>query len=146
MREFKRELKHALQQVENAMMPILDSGFLRSPFDEAEAEVLDAIRVHYVPELILGYNSVLFFAGYSLSRTWLGSCMELANTVACSPSLTEVFIVGGRMRELVSALAQDSQSLLSANEQGAKKMGEKKTKNLDIWTVQWKDMDKPLVK
>ena len=146
MREFKRELKHALQQVENSIAPILEPGFLRSPFDEGEAEVLDAIRVHYIPELILGYNSVLFFAGYSLSRTWLGSCMELANTVASSPSLTEVFIVGGRMRELVHAFAQDSQSLLSANEQGAKKSGEKKNKSLDIWSVQWKDMDKPLVK
>jgi hypothetical protein len=143
MRNIKRELKVALNQVETAMIPILEHDFLHDPFDEEEADVLNAIRYHYIPELILGYNSVLFFAGYSLSRTWLGTCMELANRVANTPALTEAFIVAGRMRELVNALAQDSQSLLSANEQGAKKPGEKKVKTLDIWTVHWKDAGKP---
>lgn len=140
----KRELKDALGQVQVAIAPVLEQDFLCNPFDEQEAKILSEIRIHYLPELVLGYNSVLFFAGYAISRTWLGECMELANIVATTPSLTEAFVIAGRMRELVTALALDSQSLFAANEAGAKKPGEKKVKALDMWTVHWKEMNAPL--
>ena len=140
----KRELREALSQVEATMSPVLEQDFLCNPFDEQEAQILAQIRFHYLPELVLGYNSVLFFAGYAVSRTWLGNCMELANVVAATPSLTEAFVMAGRMRELVTALAMDSQSLLLANEAGSKKPGEKKVKALDMWTVHWKEMSSSL--
>lgn len=137
----KRELKEALNQVEAAMTPILEEGFLCNAFDEQEAKILDQIRFHYLPELVLGYNSVLWFAGRAVSRTLLGNCMELANIIAATPSLTEAFVMAGRMRELVTALAEDSQSLLLANERGKQKTGEKKAKALDMWNVHWKEMN-----
>jgi nuclear pore complex protein Nup107 len=124
------------------MAPTLDQDFLCNPFDEQEADILTKIRVQYLPELVLGYNSVLYFAGFCLSRVYLGGCMELANQIAATPNLTEAFVLAGRMREFVSALAFDSQALLSANEAGKKKPGEKKAKALDIWSVKWKDTGK----
>ena len=126
------------------MMPILEQDFLCIAFDEQEAQILAQIRFHYLPEVVLGYNSVLWFAGRAISRTWLGNCMELANIIAATPSLTEAFVMAGRMRELVTALAMDSQNLLLANEQGSKKPGEKKAKALDMWTVHWKEMNENL--
>ena len=140
----KRELREALGQVETAMMPVLTQGFLCHAFDEKEAKVLEKIRTKYLPELVLGYNSVLFFAGHAISRTWLGNCMELANILAATPSLTDAFVHSGRMREMVSAFALDGQSLLLANEAGSKKPGEKKVKALDMWQVRWKDLSRSM--
>ena len=139
-RTLQRELRKALERVQSAILPLFDPDFLSQPLDEEEAVVLQEIRNHYIPECILAYNSVLYFAGHALSRSRLVECMELARTVAQIPSLTKAFVESGRMRELVTAFALDSQALLLANEAGkSKKVMGKSEKGIDIWQVSWKE-------
>jgi nuclear pore complex protein Nup107 len=136
------------------MNPLFDNTFLCQPQDENEAVVLNDIRNHYIPEVVLAYNSALWFAGHFSSRTWLVECMNLAQTIAETPMLTAAFVASGRMKELVRAFAVDSQTLLQATEQGSAVTGgasagrSKKIKadkgNADIWKVTWKEDYKPL--
>ncbi|EXJ58913.1 hypothetical protein A1O7_06343 [Cladophialophora yegresii CBS 114405] len=148
-RNYRRELKRTLDDVRQAMNPVLVDDFLCRPDDENEATVLDDIRNHYIPEVVLAYNSALWFAGHYVSRTWLVECMTLAQVVAETPMLTAVFVASGRMKELVRAFAVDSQALLQATEQSsaggagtgagrAKKIRTEKG-NADIWKVSWKE-------
>ena len=140
LQDLKRELRQGLVAIEAAVEPLLEPSFLEAGIDSDETGILMGIRTHYLPEIVLGYNSALFLAGKAISRNHLITCMELANTVAATPSLTDAFVQSGRMRELVNALALDSQTLLSANETGGRKSMDKKPKGFDIWNVQWKDM------
>ena len=134
------------------MNPVLDTNFLCQPQDENEAIVLTDIRNHYIPEIVLAYNSTLWFAGHFSSRTWLVECMNLAQIVAETPMLTAAFVASGRMKELVKAFAVDSQTLLQATEQtGASAASAGRAKkikadkgNADIWKVTWKEDYKPL--
>ncbi len=142
LRTFKRELDQSLGKTIDAVQPIFDADFLCKPQDEREATILQQIRTHYLPECVLAYNSVLFFAGHALSRKYLVQCMDLAQQVAATPNLTDAFVESGRMRELVNAFALDSQALLLAGEQGRNKgKASKKEKGFDMWQVQWKQDD-----
>jgi nuclear pore complex protein Nup107 len=134
----KSILRPALEEVQNAMYPLLESDFLSRPSDEAEAIPLTNIRNHYLPECILAYNSVLYLAGHFISRNWLVECMSLAQEVATNDTLTEAFVASSRMKELVSAFARSSQALLHANEQGSKKG--KRDEGIDIWQVKPQDV------
>ena len=147
MRILKRETEDMLRELVECTTPLWDETFLNQPMDEVEERVLTLIRNHYIPECVLGYNSALYFAGHALSRTRLLDCMNLAQTVAQSTMLTNAFVESGRMRELVTAFALDSQALLHANEQEANKKSKKSKKenaNLDIWQVSWKE-ERPMV-
>lgn len=115
------------------MYPLLESDFLSRPSDEAEAISLTNLRNHYLPECVLAYNSVLYFAGHAISRTWLIECMNLAQVVAANETLTEAFVQSSRMKELVMAFAMSSQALLHANEHGGRRG--KKDENLEVWQV-----------
>jgi hypothetical protein len=96
--------------------------------------VLDDIRNHYLPECILAFDSVLYYAGHALSRKYLVECMNLAQLVASSSTLTKAFVESKRMQELVTAFAVDSKALLHANEiDGGKKA--KKDSGIDIWQI-----------
>ncbi|OAL21048.1 hypothetical protein AYO22_08332 [Fonsecaea multimorphosa] len=154
LKNYKSALKRALEEVRQAMVPLLDNEFLCQPQDEMEAVVLNDIRNHYIPECILAYNSALWFAGHFASRAWLVECMTLAQVVAETPMLTNAFVESRRMKELVRAFAVDSQALLQATEQGAsggaggsasrtKKIKTDKG-NADIWKVSWKEQTEPL--
>lgn len=105
-----------------------------------EGVLLTALRNHYIPECILAYNSVLYCAGHYVSRVWLVECMELSQLVAQNQMLTDAFVEGGRMRELVRAFALDSRALLEATEQNGSRAKKIKTEkgNSDIWKVSWK--------
>ena len=137
IRDEKILLKQSLGEVREAMVPILQQDYLAKPMDESEAGFLEQIRNHYLPELMLAYNSVLYFAGHFISRSWLVQCMELAQLIATTPTLTDAFVVSGRMQELVTAFALSSQALLRANEAGGKKS--KNDKGVDIWQVKYDD-------
>ncbi|KAK5194332.1 Nucleoporin nup84 [Exophiala xenobiotica] len=143
LRTYKRDLKKALDDVRSTIVPLLDNDFLCQPQDEQEGVQLTAIRNHYIPECILAYNSALWFAGHFVSRAWLVECMELAQRVAETPMLTNAFVEGGRMKELVRAFAVDSEALLQATEQSGPKAKKMKTDkgNGDIWKVGWKEQD-----
>ncbi|KAI1630257.1 107-domain-containing protein [Exophiala viscosa] len=141
LRTYKRDLKKALDDVRTAIAPLLDNDFLSQPQDNSDEYQLRVIRNHYIPECILAYNSVLWFAGHFVSRAWLVECMELAQRVAEVPMLTNAFVEGKRMKELVRAFAVDSEALLQANEQSGPKAKKMKTEkgNSDIWKVSWKE-------
>jgi len=145
MQAMKRDLKETLGQVQSAMELVLDVDFLTQPMDEAEGIILRKIRNHYIPECVLAYNNVLYFAGHAISRQYMVECMDLAQMVAQSGTLTNAFVESGRMRELVTAFALDSQALLQANEQaaGGKTKKGKKDKGLEIWQVSWKEQSRP---
>jgi nuclear pore complex protein Nup107 len=138
MRTMKKILQAAYDDVRNTMYPLFDPDFLSKPSDEAEAVPLRNIRNHYLPECILAYNSVLYFAGHAISRTFLVECMNLSHLVATNENLTNAFVESSRMRELVTALALSSQALLHANEQGGKKG--KRDEALEIWQVKPQDV------
>jgi len=137
VRRLKKNLTASLNEVREHMFPILEQGYLCQPMDDSEATFLDEIRRWYLPEIILAYNSVLYFAGHAISRSWLVECMSLAQVVATNSTLTDVFVESGRMRELVTAFALSSQALLHANEAGGKK-GKRDT-GIDIWQVKYDD-------
>lgn len=138
MRTIKKVMQAALNDVLVAMYPLLRPDFLSRPSDEAEAIPLANIRNHYLPECVLAYNSVLYFAGHVITRSWLVQCMNLAQEVATNDTLTEAFVASSRMKELVSAFALSSQALLHANEQGSKKG--KKDEGIEIWQVKPQDV------
>ncbi|KIW99610.1 uncharacterized protein Z518_11023 [Rhinocladiella mackenziei CBS 650.93] len=141
LRANKRDLKKNLDDVRQAMQPLFDTEFLCQPQDDMESILLRELRNHYIPECTLAYNSALWFAGHYLSRAWLVECMQLAQLVAQIPMLTNAFIEGGRMKELVRAFAVDSQALLQATEQTGSKAKKLKADqgNGDIWKVSWKE-------
>lgn len=151
MKQLKKQLREALQLLIDAMQPVLEEDFLNEPYDEDERFALDIIRNHYVPECVLAYNSALYFAGHALTRQHLVQCMELAQQVAQTKSLTNAFVASKRMQELVTAFALDSQALLRANEAGggsgkgksAKRhsSGEDVYGRADIWRVTWNEND-----
>ncbi len=130
-------------EVRESMFPLLDQNFLSQPMDDSEKGFLDQIRTFYLPELILAYNSVLYFAGHAISRSWLVECMNLAQIVATNSTLTNAFVESGRMQELVTAFALSSQALLHANELAGKKM--KKDQGADIWQVRYDDANEVVI-
>ncbi|RMZ92416.1 hypothetical protein DV736_g320, partial [Chaetothyriales sp. CBS 134916] len=138
VKAFKHKIRETFKEVQVYMQPLLGREYLCQATDEEEAKHLEWIRNHYMTETILAYNSALWFCGHALSRSHLVECMELAQVVATTPTLTHAFVESGKMRELVRAFALDSQSLLQANEIG-KKGPVGKEKGFEIWQVSWKD-------
>ena len=103
-----------------------------------EARDLQAIRVAYLPEVVLAYNSVLYYGGHNISRDMLLKCLDLAAIVAAEDSeVAECFIDAGRMSELVDAMAVVSKSILRAQEQGKKLAKSKRLdgQTLAIWNL-----------
>ncbi|MCJ1284715.1 Nucleoporin nup84, partial [Xylographa opegraphella] len=137
-KSWKKEIQTAHDAVVASMQPLL-YGWLQHPADDAEARAIKKIKIGYLPEMILAYNSVLQYAGHVLSREILLQCMDLAATVAAENSdLSEVFVRAGRMSELVDSMAIASKSILCAQEKG-QKAGRKWKKvngaSMDIWNV-----------
>ncbi|EXJ82050.1 hypothetical protein A1O1_08119 [Capronia coronata CBS 617.96] len=140
VRSCKRDMKKALDDVRQTMQPLFDEEFMCRFQDDMEGVLLTALRNHYIPECILAYNSVLYCAGHYVSRVWLVECLELSQVVAQNAMLTNAFVAGGRMQELVRAFALDSRALLEATEQSGTRSKKIKTEkgNSDIWKVTWK--------
>lgn len=103
-----------------------------------EANDLAKIRNWYLPEVVLAYNTVLCAGAHMISRDHLLRSMELADDVANDKTgLAECFMESHRMRELVIAFAQSSETMLKLNEmnQGKRERKNKAGKNLDIWEI-----------
>ncbi|KAG9627278.1 hypothetical protein KCV04_g11505, partial [Aureobasidium melanogenum] len=99
-----------------AIEPVL-SGILMHAKDDDEAADLAKIRNWYLPEVVLAYNTVLCAGAHMISRDNLLRSMELANDVANDKTgLAECFMESRRMRELVVAFAQSSETMLKLNE------------------------------
>ena len=138
MAPLKRALAQALDNVKISTYPFFSPTYLNQPLTPEEAGPLSALRKFYLPEIILGYNSVLHTAGHYLTRDHLTECMDLATEVATVQELTDVFTEAGRIGEFVEQCAMSAKSLLFANEQAGSKPRKKKVGvagNTDIWQV-----------
>lgn len=85
--------------------------------------------------------SALQFAGVVVTRDYLLHCMELSAIVAKRDSdLAPTIVEGGRMKELVEALAACSKSLaIATGEKRGTGRGDKKLRDMgwsrDVWSV-----------
>lgn len=71
------------------------------------------IRRTYLPDLILDYHNVLYYASHSLDKpSLLSQCMTVSIWVANTPHLTRSFTESKRMSELVDALALASKAMV----------------------------------
>jgi nuclear pore complex protein Nup107 len=130
-----------LMHAKDGMQTLVSCCSSRNPTDfkiDDEAADLVEIRNWYLPEIVLAYNTVLCAGAHMISRDHLLRSMELANDVANDQTgLAECFIEAGRMRELVLAFAQSSETMLKLNEmnQNKRERKNKAGKNLDIWEI-----------
>lgn len=134
-------LKESTNGTSETYMPPPDAvpGVSNLATEEADFELL---RDMYLPETVLGYISVLHFAGTNLSRENLLECMELAATIAERDSdLAAILMKNGRMKEVVEGFASCSKALAVSG--GDKKSGgggsSKKMRELgwsrELWSV-----------
>lgn len=107
-----------------------------------EDEDYQLLRDMYLPEVILGYISVLHYGGTALSRDHLLEAMELAALIAEKESdIAGVLMKSGRMKEVVEAFANCSKAL-AVNSEDKRKGGSGSSKKLrelgwsrELWTV-----------
>lgn len=91
--------------------------------------------------MVIGYVSVLHFAGTSLSRDNLLECMELAAVVARKDSdVAAVLMKSGRMKEIVEGFANCSKALaISGSEKKGPGSSSKKLREMgwtrELWSV-----------
>ena len=115
------------------------SGLLAEYRLDTEADEFKQIRIACIPEVILAYNTVLNFSGFSISRDILLRCMDLASLVAAEDSdLTASFMAAGRMPELVESFALSSRNMIQAEEVGFRAGKSRRRPNgerLDLWVI-----------
>ena len=110
---------------------------------EQEATILEQIRVTYLPQVILAFNSVLNFAGHAFSRDYMAKCMELATSVATDAHLSHACVTAKRMRDLTKAFAVSAKSMLYVDKSDKKKSKSStlpEGANLEIWQVKPRDV------
>lgn len=132
------ELKAAKADLDEAVAPLLQPGFLREAADDSEAVDLKWIRVCYIPEILLAYQCALYSAGPMISRDAYIELMDLSTTIADeSTGLTELFVQSGRMRELVDGFAQAGKMMLVMKGVNGKKFRPKgrEGKDLSLWEI-----------
>lgn len=137
-RDFWGHVGNEVRRIKNFMRPILSNWLLSSPPGDEDFTYL---RDAYLPETIIGYVSVLHFAGTSLSRDNLLECMELASIIARKDAdIAAVLMKAGRMRELVEGFANCSKALaITSNEKKGMGGSSKKLREMgwtrELWTV-----------
>lgn len=132
------ELKAAKADLDEAIAPLLQPGFLREAADDSEAVDLKWIRICYIPEILLAYQCALYSAGPMLSRDAYIELMDLSTTIADeSTGLTELFVLSGRMRELVDGFAQAGKMMLVMKGVNGRKFRSKgrEGKDLSLWEI-----------
>ncbi|KAI1094183.1 107-domain-containing protein [Rostrohypoxylon terebratum] len=133
-RDFWSHIGHELKTLKSLMRPILNNWLLGS---NEEGEDFTYLRDEYLPEIVIGYVSVLHFAGMMLSRDNLLECMELASVIAKKDADVQAVIMkAGRMKELVEGFASCSKALaISSNEKkGASGINSKRMMREHGWT------------
>lgn len=137
--EFLPTLGGHIKFVKAFMVPILQNWLLERVDDDPD---FDLLRELYLPEVILGYVSVLHYGGTSLSRDSLLEAMELAAMIAEKDSdIAPVMMKSGRMKELVEAFANCSKAL-AINSEDKRKGGSGSNKkfremgwNKELWSI-----------
>ena len=104
-----------------------------------EASQFEAIRRACLPEVVLAYAHVLNVSARYISRDLLLKSMDLAAMIAVEDSdVADCFVEVGRMPELVTSFAFTSQSIIRAEETGAKAVKSRRKmdgKSLGIWNA-----------
>ncbi|KAK5634731.1 hypothetical protein RRF57_010444 [Xylaria bambusicola] len=137
-RDFWSHVGNEVKSIKSYMRPIFDGWLLESLSEDEDFQYL---RDAYLPETIIGYVSVLHFAGTSLSRDNLLESMELASIIARKDSdVAAVLLKAGRMREIVEGFANCSKALaISSNEKKGPGGSSKKLREMgwtrEIWSV-----------
>lgn len=143
-------IKDLLESIEVVFMSLI-SSLARVAREQPREPSVDAwnLKCAYMPDIVLGYISVLQTAALFLQRDSAISsavkAMEIANLVADEDNawLQRVFTTTGRMSELVDALAMVSKAMLQLNEHEPKKSATKKRgskgETLRIWDLKARD-------
>ncbi|KAI0424175.1 nuclear pore protein 84/107 [Xylaria sp. FL1042] len=137
-REFWTHVGNEVKYIKSYMRPILNNWLLESLQEDEDFQYL---RDVYLPETIIGYVSVLHFAGTSLSRDNLLECMELAAIIARKDAdIAAVLMKAGRMKEVVEGFANCSKALaISGNEKKGPGGSSKKLREMgwtrELWAV-----------
>ncbi|KAI0136265.1 nuclear pore protein 84/107 [Xylariales sp. AK1849] len=137
-RDFFHALGDNIKHVKSFMQLLL-GGWLRESVNEDPD--FDLLRDLYLPETILGYVSVLHYAGGVLTRDYLLEGMDLAAQIAEKDSdVAAVLMKSGRMKEIFQSFANLSKALAVSSEN--KKLGgsgsSKRTREMgwsrELWT------------
>ncbi|KAH7026356.1 nuclear pore protein 84/107 [Microdochium trichocladiopsis] len=137
-REFWAQVGESVKQVKSFIQPVLNQWLMESI--EVD-EDYSGLREAYIPEVVIGYVSVLHFAGTSLSRDNLLECMELAATIARKDAdVQDVLMKCGRMKEIVEGFANCSKALaISGGDKKGSGGGSKRMREMgwtrELWTV-----------
>lgn len=131
------DLRDAKAVVDECMEPVLD-GVLAIPVNADAEEIadLEKIRIDYIPEVVIAYNTVLHTAGSLISRQNLIASMDLSVKVANEENgLAEIFVKAKRMRELVTSFAMTSKAMLVLKDAGRewKPKRDREGKDLGMW-------------
>lgn len=86
----KKHHRQSLDALVHAMEPLLHD-FLHSPPPYIPTSALEALKVQYLPEMILAYATCLHAAGYLATREHLLQCLDLATDVAANETLIDIF-------------------------------------------------------
>lgn len=137
-RDFWAHVGHEVKLVKAFMQPLLKGWLLET---NEEDDDLQYLRDAYLPETVLGYVSVLHFAGTCLSRDNLLECMELAALIAEKDSDVALTLMkSGRMEEMVEGFANCSKALaISVTDKKGAGGSSKKMREMgwsrDLWSV-----------
>lgn len=137
-RNFWAQIGSEVKSIKSFMRPLLSNWLVESAHDDTDFSLL---RDAYLPETIIGYVSVLHFAGTSLSRDNLLECMELAAVIAKKDSdVAAVLMKCGRMKEIVEGFANCSKALaISGSEKKGSGGSSKKLREMgwtrELWSV-----------
>ncbi|KAH6660231.1 nuclear pore protein 84/107 [Truncatella angustata] len=137
--EFLPTLGGHVNYVKAYMTPVLHGWLLERIEDDAD---FDLLREMYLPEVILGYVSVLHYGGTTLSRDNLLEAMELAALIAEKDSdVAGVMMKSDRMTELVQAFANCSKAL-AINSEDKRRTGSASNKKFremgwskELWSI-----------
>ncbi|KAJ5180660.1 hypothetical protein N7492_003870 [Penicillium capsulatum] len=127
------EMEGYLQEVEE-YVGLLVEDWLVAADDVEEEQDFEYIRRTYLPDLILDYHNVLYYASHSLDKPGLLSqCMTVSIWVANVAHLTRSFTESKRMGELMEALALASKAMVLTDPAHDRALDNGQT--LGIWRV-----------
>ncbi|KAI2616558.1 nuclear pore protein 84/107 [Hypoxylon sp. NC1633] len=139
-RDFWSYVGHKIKLLKSFMRPIMNNWLMESIEDDEDFTYL---RDAYIPEMIIGYVSVLHFAGIALTRDNLLECMELASVIAKRDGdVAAVIVKAGRMKELLEGFANASKALaITSNDKkgtggiNSKRMMREHGWTRELWSV-----------
>lgn len=126
-----------IKQLSSTIEASFESVFVPG-FDPSKDANLWLIYKAYVPELILGYLTVLQSGAFFIHRDTATKAMDVATIVADSDKewLQKVFLETGKMKDFVTVLANVSKAMLKLGEHADKTMAKKREsrgQSLRLW-------------